>query len=190
MRKPVWQFFELLLKKVDWKTSAKPLKCSSRLKTILVLSKMAIKSVKLGSGDLLPTLGFGTWKSKPGEVSAAVEYALKVGYRHIDCAAVYGNESEVGAGLKAALRKGYCKREDVFVVSKLWNTFHQPKDVEGACLKSLRDLGLEYLDLYLIHWPTGFQPGPELFPKNSDGTMMVSYFSKILCKISVQYDQL
>ena len=131
-------------------------------------------SAKLPSGDLMPLVGLGTWKSKPGEVAAAVEHALKIGYKHIDGAAIYGNETEVGAGLKAAFDKGYCTRQDVFVVSKLWNTFHDPKDVEGACRKTLADLGVDCLDLYLMHWPVAFKPGPELFPKNPDGTVCVS----------------
>lgn len=131
-------------------------------------------SAKLPSGAEMPLVGLGTWKSKPGEVAAAVEHAIKVGYRHIDCAAVYGNEVEVGAGLKAAFEKGYCKRKDVFVVSKLWNTFHAPEDVEGACKQTLADLGLEYLDLYLIHWPICFKNCGDgnKFPKNEDGSLM------------------
>jgi len=127
----------------------------------------------LPSGAAMPLIGLGTWKSAPGEVAKAVEHALKVGYRHIDGAFVYGNESEVGAGLKAAFDKGYCKREEVFVTSKLWNTFHAPEAVEGACRKTLELLGLDYLDLYLIHWPTAFVNGEDgnLFPKTEDGVL-------------------
>jgi len=131
---------------------------------------------KLPTGASMPLVGLGTWKSKPGEVAAAVEHALKAGYRHMDCAAVYGNEAEVGAGLKAAFEAGVCKREEVFVVSKLWNNCHAPEDVEPACKATLKDLGLEYVDLYLIHWPYAFKntgdPTGNRFPKNEDGSLI------------------
>ena len=116
----------------------------------------------------MPLLGLGTWKSKAGEVEKAVEHALKNGYRHLDCAAVYGNENEVGSGIKAS----GIKREDIFVTSKVWNTKHHPDDVEAACRKTLEDLGLEYLDLYLIHWPHAFQRGEDKFPRNEAGDVM------------------
>jgi len=123
--------------------------------------------VKLSNGRSMPLVGLGTWKSKPGEVAAAVKTALQSGYRHIDCAAVYGNEAEVGAGIAAA----GVDRGEVFVTSKIWNTKHHPDDVEPTCRKSLADLGLDYLDLYLIHWPHAFQRGDDAFPKNEDGTV-------------------
>jgi len=82
-----------------------------------------------------------------------VEKVIKLGYRHIDGACDYANEKEVGEGIKRALDAGVCKREDLFITSKLWNTFHAPEHVSAACKKSLTDLGLDYLDLYLIHFP-------------------------------------
>ena len=136
-------------------------------------SKM-VPTVKLSSGYDFPILGLGTWKSQPGEVAAAVKHALKIGYRHIDCAYVYENESEVGQGIKEAMEEFGVKREEIFVTSKLWNTFHHPDDVEMAFKLSLNALGLEYLDLFLIHWPTAFVRGMNMFPKNEDGTMIVS----------------
>lgn len=123
----------------------------------------------------MPILGLGTWKSKPGEVKTAVEKALEAGYRHIDCAYIYGNEAEVGAGLKHGFETLKIPRSEVFVTSKLWNIFHAPQDVEAACKKSLELLGLDYLDLYLIHWPTGFKnldEGKTNFPTHPDGSVI------------------
>ena len=126
------------------------------------------------SGDKMPVLGLGTWKSKPGEVRAAVKHAIDIGYRHIDGAAAYLNENEVGAGIKDALKDNpSLKREDLFIVSKLAVTDADPKHVESACRRTLADLGLEYVDLYLIHWPFAWKHQPDLtkmFDKNEDGS--------------------
>jgi len=130
-------------------------------------------SLTLNNGMKMPFLGLGTWKSKPGEVESAVEHALRTGYRHLDCAAFYGNEVEVGAGIVAS----GVPRSEIFITSKLWNTKHHPDDVEAACRKTLEDLGLDYLDLYLIHWPVAFQRGEDALPKNEDGT--VAYDTEI-----------
>lgn len=108
----------------------------------------------------MPTIGLGTWKAGPGVVAAAVEQAIKAGYRHLDCACDYGNEQEVGQGIKAAIDAGVCKREDLFVTSKLWNTYHKKEHVRPACEKTLKDLGLSYVDLYLIHFPISLKYVP------------------------------
>jgi glycerol 2-dehydrogenase (NADP+) len=132
--------------------------------------KMAVNThFKLNTGASIPAVGLGTWQSAPGEVAAAVEHALKSGYRHIDAAFVYGNENEVGQGLKAAFDSGI-KREEVFVTSKLWCTFH--RDPQKCLDKTLENLGLEYLDLWLMHWPVPMNPkgNHPLFPKHEDGS--------------------
>ncbi|KAF8270476.1 Aldo/keto reductase [Lactarius quietus] len=105
------------------------------------------KETKLNTGVIMPIIGLGTWKSNPGEVEHAVEYALKNNYRLIDTAAAYGNEKEVGLGIKAS----GVPRSDIFLTTKLDNIDH--KDVLGALNKSLGLLGTDYVDLYLMHWP-------------------------------------
>jgi len=107
----------------------------------------------LRTGDKMPVLGLGTWKI-PKEVCAnTVKTSLEKGYRLLDCACDYGNEHQVGEGLKKAIEEGVVKREEVWVTSKLWNTYHAREHVKPACKKTLEDLGLKYLDLYLIHFP-------------------------------------
>ncbi|KAF6211971.1 hypothetical protein GE061_012488 [Apolygus lucorum] len=139
-------------------------------------------TIKLNTGCPIPVLGLGTWKSKPGEVLEAVKYAICVGYRHIDCALLYGNEKEVGQAIQAKICDGTITRENIFVTSKLWNTFHGNFcKVKEGLEKTLTDLCLPYLDLYLIHWPTGFVQGDELWPKSPNGEIAVSTEHHFTC---------
>lgn len=112
-----------------------------------------METLKLKWGARLPKVGFGFWKVENPDAAAVARTAIEVGYRHLDCACDYGNELEVGQGIASAINDGICSREDLWITSKLWNTYHAAEHVRPALDRSLNDLGLDYLDLYLIHFP-------------------------------------
>ena len=119
-----------------------------------------MKEGRIAADHAPPGIGLGLWKVARPDVSAVVEEAIRVGYRHIDSACDYGNEAEAGQGIRAAIEKGLCRREDLWVTSKLWNTYHEPQHVRPAVERSLRDLGLDSLDLYLVHFPIALKYVP------------------------------
>jgi D-xylose reductase len=116
-----------------------------------------IESFKLATGDALPAVGLGLWKIPRPDTAALVYAAVNAGYRHFDAACDYGNEVEAGEGLRAALTAGACRRDDLWITSKLWNTYHRAEHVRPACERTLRDLGVDYLDLYLVHFPIALE---------------------------------
>ncbi|KAI9710943.1 MAG: hypothetical protein M1820_002380 [Bogoriella megaspora] len=123
---------------------------------------------KLNSGHDIPALGFGTWQDKDAQESA-VSTALKHGYRHIDTARIYGTEPAVGR----AIKNSGIPRDDIFITTKLWNNSHHPDDVQKALDASLNDLGLDQIDLFLMHWPSPFARGESLRPKDDSGNTIV-----------------
>ena len=120
---------------------------------------IAMANLVFANGDPMASLGLGTWKAEAGEVGGAVGAALELGYRHLDCASIYGNEAEIGASLGRACATGALQRDQLWITSKLWNDCHAPEDVRPALERSLSDLGLAYLDLYLMHWPVAHRHG-------------------------------
>jgi alcohol dehydrogenase (NADP+) len=141
-------------------------------KTSDMVSKSSVDPVTVPhrvayTGARIPAIGLGTFGSdhvSAGKIAAAVEGAAAVGYRHFDCASVYGNESEIGYALQRVMRTGI-KREELWITSKLWNDKHAEQDVIASCRQSLADLRLDYLDLYLVHWPF-----PNFHPPGCDVT--------------------
>jgi D-xylose reductase len=132
------------------------------------------------TGHTMPAVGLGLWKLDSSDVAGAVYAAIKSGYRHLDSAADYGNEVQVGEGIAQAISDGLCSREDLWITSKLWNTYHRYEHVEVACKKSLADLGIGYFNLYLIHFPIALKyvdidqryPPEWLFDPNSENPSM------------------
>ncbi len=124
-----------------------------------------------GSGEI-PALGFGTSLSDRNETRNAVKTAVEVGFRHLDAAERYRNEAEVGAALKELFADGTVRREDLFVTTKLWNNNHRPQRARPALQASLDRLGLDAVDLYLVHTPFAFQPGDDQDPRDPHGAVV------------------
>ncbi|MGN6136518.1 MAG: aldo/keto reductase [Aureliella sp.] len=125
-----------------------------------------MQSIRLRSGADMPSVGLGLWKIEPFHAAEAVVTAIQAGYRHLDGACDYGNERETGEGAQKAIQQGLCTRDDLWITSKLWNTYHRPENVRRAAERSLSDWGTDYLDLYLIHFPISlaFVPFEERYP--------------------------
>lgn len=113
----------------------------------------SFQTLSLSSGCQLPTIGLGLWKIAQEKTASMIEAAIRCGYRHLDAACDYGNEVQAGQGIQQSIAAGLCRREDLWVTSKLWNSYHRPEHVRPAIEKSLKDLQLDYLDLYLVHFP-------------------------------------
>src|SRR5215469_9260941 len=143
-----------------------------RFSTAAPVDPVLVPQRVLYTGAQMPAIGLGTFGSDhtaPSEVAEAVEGAAAAGYRHFDCASVYGNEAQIGYSLQQILRGGI-DREQLWITSKLWNDKHGESDVIPSCRQSLADLRLDYLDLYLVHWPFGnyHPPGCDVTSRSPD----------------------
>jgi diketogulonate reductase-like aldo/keto reductase len=133
--------------------------------------------LKINENLQIPSLGFGTYRASGDALVRAVKLAIMSGYRYIDCAWLYNNEEKVGQGIKEAIQEsnGSIKRENLFIVSKLWSTFHSKDMVKKGLNESLNKLQLEYLDLFLIHWPMGYKENTaEALPEDSNKDLIDS----------------
>ena len=130
--------------------------------------------IQLNDGNLMPILGLGTWKSKGNNAYQAVKAAIEIGYRHIDTALFYRNERRVGKAIRDMIDKGTVKREELFVVTKVWNTFHSRRNALRSVNMSLTNLGLDYIDLVLIHFPFGYREGEDLWPVDQNDNIIFS----------------
>ena len=120
----------------------------------------------VGKDARIPAVGLGLWKIENENAAEMTYEAIRAGYRHIDAACDYGNEVEAGEGIRRAIQEGICQRDELWITSKLWNTYHRPEHVRPALERTLADLGLDYLDLYLVHFPISlkFVPFEERYP--------------------------
>ncbi|MEA5260824.1 aldo/keto reductase [Arcicella aquatica] len=129
-----------------------------------------MKYLQFSNNDSIPMLGLGTWKSAKGEIYQTVRKAIEIGYRHFDCALIYGNEHEIGQAISDAINNKEVTRNELWITSKLWNNRHKKVDIQPTIEITLDSLKLEYLDLYLIHWPVALLNNVN-YPK--DGSEMV-----------------
>ncbi|XP_019856480.1 PREDICTED: alcohol dehydrogenase [NADP(+)]-like isoform X9 [Amphimedon queenslandica] len=139
-------------------------------------------TLKLNTGKVVPAFGLGTWQSEKGVVGQAVDIAVRNGYRSIDCAWLYRNEDEIGATLETLFKEGVVKREDLFITSKLSGTHHNAEDVEECCRDTLKNLKLDYLDLYLVHSPAALKKDALLSFPNLTEEQKFGYNSEHLAK--------
>src|SRR5215831_11521059 len=145
-------------------------------KSVSKSSDYRLTKIPLNHGaGRMPALGFGTLIPDPAVTITATRDALEAGFRHFDCAERYRNEREVGEALQAGLAAGGIARKDIFVTTKLWNSNHRPERVQPAFEASLDRLGLEYLDLYLIHTSFAFEPGDEQDPRDQNGNLLYDH---------------
>jgi alcohol dehydrogenase (NADP+) len=136
-------------------------------------SNLRLKRIPLNFGTgTIPALGFGTLIPDPAETRSATTNALRVGFRHFDCAERYRNEREVSESIQAEIATGAVAREEIFITTKLWNTNHRPERVGPAFDASRERLGISYVDLYLIHTPFAFQPGDNMDPRDESGNII------------------
>ena len=169
-RKPVASKKKATRKKGQKRASTPTTETQAAIKNVSAESAVnlgeKVECFDLKWGSRFPKIGFGFWKVPQEQTSEVCRSAIESGYRHLDCACDYGNEVEVGQGIQQAIDGGLCEREDLWITSKLWNTYHEPTRVQQACEKTLTDLGVDYLDLYLIHFPLAqrFVPFEKRYP--------------------------
>ena len=131
-----------------------------------------IPNLKFSAANEIPILGLGTYDSRDEqELITAVKTAVNAGYRHFDCAYFYENEQIIGKALHESINEsnGSLKRQDFYIVSKCWNTFHSKENTKICCQKILDNFKFDYIDLYLIHWPFGFQENGSFMPLDENG---------------------
>ncbi|KAM7322570.1 hypothetical protein ACRRTK_018075 [Alexandromys fortis] len=134
------------------------------------------QKMELNDGHSIPVLGFGTFVTEEHLKKKSMEstkIAIDVGFRHIDCSHFYQNEEELGQAIRSKIEDGTVKREDIFYTSKLWSTSHRPELVRPSLESSLRKLNLDYVDLYLIHFPVSLKPGDSLLPQDEHGNLIL-----------------